>query len=98
MRFDSSARTQHSVRRTLALEPRLIRFAVVKMGDKLKDIADVSGTAEEFAHIDPPRLLEEVEYERVLVQQRSQDQLLKQIQERRLRLKNTLGDRIAQGA
>ncbi|KAF2138834.1 uncharacterized protein K452DRAFT_290479 [Aplosporella prunicola CBS 121167] len=41
LRFDSSARTQHTMRRTIALDPRLIRFAVVKLGSKLDDIADV---------------------------------------------------------
>lgn len=35
MRFDSSAETQQEIRRTLGLDPRMIRFSVVKLGDKL---------------------------------------------------------------
>lgn len=35
MRFDSSANTQSQVRRSLGLDPRMIRFSVVKIGDKL---------------------------------------------------------------
>ncbi|EON69754.1 30S ribosomal protein S6 [Coniosporium apollinis CBS 100218] len=46
MRFDSSAKTQHSVRRTLSLDPRMIKYSVVKMGDKLEAIKEVGGQAE----------------------------------------------------
>ncbi|CAK3978438.1 37S ribosomal MRP17, mitochondrial [Lecanosticta acicola] len=46
LRFDSSARTQHAVRRTLGLDPRLIRYSIVQMGTKLEDIKDVAGQAE----------------------------------------------------
>nr|OQO26262.1 hypothetical protein B0A51_07156 [Rachicladosporium sp. CCFEE 5018] len=46
LRFDSSAKTQHAVRRTLGLDPRLIRYSVVKMGAKLEDVAKVGGQAE----------------------------------------------------
>lgn len=46
VRFDSSARTQHEVQRTLKLDPRLLRFSVVKMGAKLTELADVAGKAE----------------------------------------------------
>lgn len=46
MRFDSSAQTQHVVQRTLGLDPRLLRYSVVKMGSKLEDIKDVAGRAE----------------------------------------------------
>jgi small subunit ribosomal protein S6 len=46
LRFDSSAKTQHAVRRTLGLDPRMIRYNVVKMGSKLEEIADVGGKAE----------------------------------------------------
>jgi len=35
MRFDASASTQQSVRRSLGLDPRMIRFSVVKIGDRL---------------------------------------------------------------
>ncbi|KAK7728919.1 hypothetical protein SLS57_002151 [Botryosphaeria dothidea] len=45
LRFDASPRTQHALRRTMGLDPRLIRYSVVKLGDKLEDIADVSGIA-----------------------------------------------------
>lgn len=45
MRFDSSAKTQHAVKRTLGLDPRMIRYSMVKMGEKLDDIRDVSGKA-----------------------------------------------------
>ena len=43
MRFDSSAQTQHDVQKTLKLDPRLIRYGVVKMGQTLKDISDIGG-------------------------------------------------------
>lgn len=46
MRFDSSAQTQHAVKRTMGLDPRMIRYSVVKMGSTLEDIKDVAGTAE----------------------------------------------------
>lgn len=45
MRFDSSARTQHAVRRTLGLDPRMIRYSVVKMGSTLEQIKDIAGKA-----------------------------------------------------
>ncbi|EEP78510.1 conserved hypothetical protein [Uncinocarpus reesii 1704] len=43
MRFDSSGAVQQEVRRTLGLDPRMIRFSVVKMGEKLGEIKDVEG-------------------------------------------------------
>lgn len=46
VRFDSSARIQHSVRRTLSLDPRLLRYTMVKMGSTLEEIKDVKGEAE----------------------------------------------------
>ena len=46
MRFDSSARTQHAVRRTIGLDPRMIRYSVVKMGFTLDGIKDVEGLAD----------------------------------------------------
>jgi small subunit ribosomal protein S6 len=45
MRFDASPKTQHMLRRTMSLDPRLIRYSVVKMGIKLEDIKDVEGKA-----------------------------------------------------
>jgi hypothetical protein len=51
MRFDSSARAQHLLRKTWNADPRLLRFSVVKMGTKLEDIADVGGKAEEWSEV-----------------------------------------------
>ncbi|KAL1646047.1 hypothetical protein SLS58_003467 [Diplodia intermedia] len=45
LRFDASPRSQHALRRTMGLDPRLIRYSVVKLGDKLEDIVDVPGVA-----------------------------------------------------
>ncbi|KAF1957728.1 37S ribosomal protein-like protein Mrp17 [Byssothecium circinans] len=45
MRFDASARTQHSLRKTMSLDPRLIRYSIVKMGTKFEEIKDVGGHA-----------------------------------------------------
>ena len=46
VRFDSSSRTQHAVRRTLGLDPRMIRYSVVKMGGTLEEIKKIGGLAE----------------------------------------------------
>ena len=46
MRFDASGPVQASVRRTLGLDPRMINFSVVKLGDKLENIKDVEGEVE----------------------------------------------------
>jgi small subunit ribosomal protein S6 len=43
MRFDASGPVQAAVRRTLSLDPRMIRFSVLKLGDKLEEINDVPG-------------------------------------------------------
>ena len=43
MRFDASTSTQEAVRKTLGLDPRMIKFGVVKIGERLKDIKDVEG-------------------------------------------------------
>lgn len=43
MRFDASGPVQSAVRRTLSLDPRMIRFSVIKIGDKLEEINDVPG-------------------------------------------------------
>ncbi|EDU48861.1 RpsF Ribosomal protein S6 [Pyrenophora tritici-repentis] len=45
MRFDASARAQHALRRTMSLDPRLIRYSIVKMGTKFEEIKDIPGTA-----------------------------------------------------
>lgn len=54
MRFDSSAAAQENIRRTLGLDPRMVRFGVVKLGvgglarnDKgLEGMKDVKGEVE----------------------------------------------------
>lgn len=43
MRFDSNAITQMEIRRTLRMDPRMINFSVVKLGEKLEDVAAVKG-------------------------------------------------------
>jgi len=43
MRFDASAPVQAAVQRTLSLDPRMIRFSVVKMGKTLEAIKDANG-------------------------------------------------------
>jgi small subunit ribosomal protein S6 len=51
MRFDSDGRAQHMVRRTMSLDPRLLRYSIVKMGNKLDEISDVGGQAEEWGNV-----------------------------------------------
>ncbi|MCJ1402285.1 hypothetical protein MMC11_005505 [Xylographa trunciseda] len=47
MRFDSSPQTQEAVRTMLGLDPRMIRFGVVKLGDgTLNGMKDVQGSVE----------------------------------------------------
>jgi small subunit ribosomal protein S6 len=46
MRFDASGSVQSNVRRTLGLDPRMINFSVVKLGDKLEEIKNVEGKVE----------------------------------------------------
>ncbi|KAI9801212.1 MAG: hypothetical protein M1825_003486 [Sarcosagium campestre] len=43
MRFDASGRTQSTMRRNLGLDPRMIRFSVVKMADNLEKSATIEG-------------------------------------------------------
>ncbi|ETN44973.1 ribosomal protein S6 [Cyphellophora europaea CBS 101466] len=43
LQFDSSAAAQQEVKRTLALDPRMIRFSVVKMADKMGKQAGMEG-------------------------------------------------------
>lgn len=50
MRFDSSGPVQSSIRRTLGLDPRMINFSVVKLGDKLEEIKDIDGKVEWNSH------------------------------------------------
>ncbi|MCJ1363861.1 hypothetical protein MMC16_002970 [Acarospora aff. strigata] len=46
MRFDSSGETQQMVRTTLGLDPRMIKFGVVRLGGTLEAIKDVAGRVE----------------------------------------------------
>lgn len=41
MRFDGNSGSQAEVRRTLALDPRMVRFSVVKLADKLETVVKV---------------------------------------------------------
>lgn len=43
MRFDASPEVQQLVRKAIAIDPRMIRCGVVKLGGRLKDIVDVGG-------------------------------------------------------
>ena len=44
MRFDCSPSTQEAVKKMLGLDPRMVKFGVVKLGDgTLKGIKDVQG-------------------------------------------------------
>lgn len=43
MRFDVSPAVQRLVHKTVAIDPRMVRCGIVKMGERLKDIADVKG-------------------------------------------------------
>ena len=45
MRFDSSPDTQKAVRTMLGLDPRMIRFGIVKMGDKNGTLASTANIA-----------------------------------------------------
>lgn len=36
------------VRRTMSLDPRLLRYSIVRMGHRLEEISDVGGKAEEW--------------------------------------------------
>ncbi|TGZ83976.1 ribosomal protein S6 [Ascodesmis nigricans] len=39
MRFDANGSTQAEVQRIMGLDPRMVRFSVVKVGSKLEEIA-----------------------------------------------------------
>lgn len=44
MRFDSSSKVQDDVRTTLGLDPRMIKFSSVKLGDgTLESLSRISG-------------------------------------------------------
>ena len=38
MRFDANPRTQMMLRNTLGMDPRMVKFSVVKVGGKLEEI------------------------------------------------------------
>jgi len=45
MRYDASSKTQDSVRKTLGLDPRMIKFSTVKLGNgTLESISKISGS------------------------------------------------------
>jgi len=46
MRFDASPSVQQLVRKTVAIDPRMLRCGVVKMGSTLREIVQVKGTVE----------------------------------------------------
>lgn len=46
MRFDCSPETQEVVKKTVAIDPRMIRCGVVRMGGTLREIMDVKGTVD----------------------------------------------------
>ena len=41
MRFDSSAQAQQMVKRTLGLDPRMVKFTVLKLGRTLEEVGKV---------------------------------------------------------
>lgn len=43
MRFDASPAVQELVKKTVAVDPRMVRCGVVKMGGTLREIHDVKG-------------------------------------------------------
>ena len=43
MRFDCSPKTQEQVRKAVAIDPRMLRCGVVKLGSSLKEIMNVPG-------------------------------------------------------
>lgn len=46
LRFDASPFVQELVKKTVAIDPRMVRCGVVKMGGRLKDIVDAKGVVE----------------------------------------------------
>ena len=46
LRFDASPAVQELVKKTVAVDPRMVRCGVVRMGGRLKDIAEAKGTVE----------------------------------------------------
>jgi len=53
MRYDASSKTQNDVRTTLGLDPRMIKFSTVKLGDgTLESISKISGSIPWSPHDD----------------------------------------------
>ena len=46
MRFDASPETQRLVYKTVAIDPRMIRTGMVRIGEKLGEISKVGGRAD----------------------------------------------------
>lgn len=46
MRFDCSPETQRLVRKTTAIDPRMLRCGVVRIGNTLQEIHDAKGTVQ----------------------------------------------------
>lgn len=48
MRFDASGKTQKVVRNTLGLDPRMVKFSVCKLGERLEEVSKVGGKEWKF--------------------------------------------------
>ena len=46
LRFDASPSVQALVKKTVAVDPRMIRCGIVKMGERLKDIVEAKGVVD----------------------------------------------------
>ena len=46
MRFDASPATQRLVYKTVAIDPRMLRTGMVRLGETLEEVADVGGKVE----------------------------------------------------
>lgn len=46
VRFDCSPKTQEQVRKAVAIDPRMLRCGVVKLGGSLKEIMNVPGNVQ----------------------------------------------------
>ena len=49
MRFDSSGKTQQVIRTTLGLDPRMVKFSVIKLGHRLDQVDKVGGKEWKFS-------------------------------------------------
>ena len=46
MRFDASPATQRLVYKTVAIDPRMLRTGMVRLGETLEEVVDVGGKVE----------------------------------------------------